>query len=184
MTVDFTWLLNTKIASVHLTGLTLPGLYQRVLLASDDLCELLSHHILAFHLLPRNRWNGVDPNPAFVKHAKEMESDRVHQITQTLGPNTKCRKVSRSLSFIYLFSGQYPPFSISIYPLLSSIYLFLFISDLFTFEFLHTNLLFHLVVYSFSVLPCDWPFCFILPPFLQLSSPPGLGCNSACFSAS
>lgn len=87
-----------------------------------------------FDLVPRSRWNGVDLNPAFLQHAKEMESDGVHQITQTLGPNTKS-----VFFFFFSFFGQYPP-PLKLYlPHLSSIYLFLFTFDLFTFELLHTN---------------------------------------------
>ncbi len=69
--------------------------------------------------------------------------DRVHQITQTWGPNTK--STSSSVSFWTI------PTPLDLYfPQCASIYLFLFTSDLFIFEFLHSNLLFHLVVYTLS----------------------------------
>lgn len=74
------------------------------------ICVKCSRSMLALHLMPRSRWNRVDPNAVLLQLAKEMESQRVHQdhTNHRAEPKTRSTKVS--------FFGQYPSLSISIYP--------------------------------------------------------------------
>lgn len=136
-------------------------------LASD---EYLADHMCARHLLPWSRWNGVDLKLCWIMQSKwnlvihlAWWGSSVHRdLKATCKTTSPCVSFWRNRIFL----------SLSIFPLRFSIYLFLFTPDLFIFQFLHINLLFHLVVYTLSW-SCHTPDLSVpfFPHFYSISPP-------------
>ena len=164
-----------KIASVQLTAGGGP-------LAAD---ELLTHCMLASHLRPQSRWNGVDLktlSPAFWLHAK---GNGIWYDSHGLIGFIRSHKLEgQEQNFAVSFFEQFPPLLLSIPPAVLNLSFPLYLWPFHFWVPPYQSTLPSCHLHSLSILPHYWPFSFILPPFLYLSSPPGLGCNSACFRAS